>query len=99
MRGTTLLELVVALAVLGTALGVVGLGVRAVTSPAEAELLGAIRAARERAIQTGAPVTFTGSGSAVRFAPDGSATGGPVVADSVAYMVDPLTGMARRVPR
>lgn len=99
MRGTTLLELVVALAILGTALGVVGLGVRAVTPPAEAEVLGALRAVRERAIQTGAPVTFTGSGSAVRFAPDGSATGGPVLADSATYVVDPLTGMARRVPR
>lgn len=99
MRGTTLLELVVALAILGTALGVVGLGVRAVTPPAEAEVLGAIRAARERAIQVGVPVTFTAPGSAVRFAPDGSATGGSIVADSATYVVDPLTGSVRRVPR
>lgn len=99
MRGTTLVELLVVLAVLGTALGVAGLGVRALDPPPDAAALVALRDAREQAIRTGRPVTAQVAGTALRFAPDGRALGGPIVLDSLTLVVDPLTGSVRRARR
>jgi hypothetical protein len=95
----TLVELVVALAILGVTLAMAGLGVRSLEPPPGSRVARAIDAARERAILTGAPTVYALDGRAVRFAADGSATGGPIVADSLVFLVDPLTGAVHAVAR
>jgi prepilin-type N-terminal cleavage/methylation domain-containing protein len=95
MRGVTLVELVVALAVIGVGLGVAGLAVRALEAGPEAQVLRTIDSVRARAIATGEPVVAEIGGRAVRFAPDGSALGGPLVKGSFIVRVDPLTGEVR----
>lgn len=97
--GTTLLELLVALAVLGAALGVAGLAVRGLETSEEAEIVRALHAARSRAIVSGQPALYEARGDTVRFAPDGTAMGGPIVTDSVAALVDPVTGEVRLARR
>jgi prepilin-type N-terminal cleavage/methylation domain-containing protein len=92
MRGVTLLELVVALAVAGLSLGVAALAVRILKPQAETAALGELREVRERAIISGRPQPFATSRDTVWFRPDGSATGGPVVLDSVVVFVDGVTG-------
>jgi prepilin-type N-terminal cleavage/methylation domain-containing protein len=85
MRGVTVLELIVALALLGLILGVSGLSL---ASLQPAQKSGAIRAresAHVEAIRTGRPVR----GDSVLFLPDGRAIG---------TGVDPLTG-AVHAPR
>jgi hypothetical protein len=93
-------ELVVALAVLGTSVAVVGLAIRSLQPPSSASAaLAAMASARERAILTGQPVVYTLDGQSVRFAPDGSAGGGPLLTDSLVLFVDRLTGEVRSEPR
>jgi prepilin-type N-terminal cleavage/methylation domain-containing protein len=90
--GVTLIELVVALAILGTTLAIAGLGIASLEAPAGARLTSELELGRQRAAESGAPVTVTVGGKAVRFAPDGSASGGPLVAESLVIEVEPLTG-------
>lgn len=96
--GITLVELVVALAILGVAAAVTGLAVRAMPEPAAAERRdGQIATARRRALSQRHPVAVTLADSglllrAVAF-PDGR-----VVADP-ALEVDPLTGRRREASR
>jgi prepilin-type N-terminal cleavage/methylation domain-containing protein len=94
-RGATLVELMAALAVLATGLTVVGLSVRSLELPQEAGLVRELADARRRAILSGQPVTVSRDGRSVRFAPDGSGAGGPLVTDSVFLVVDRLTGAVR----
>jgi prepilin-type N-terminal cleavage/methylation domain-containing protein len=90
--GVTLIELVVALAILGLTLAVAGLGITSLQAPRSAALMGELELARRRAAETGAPATVAVGGKTVRFAPDGSALGGPLVAESLVIVVEPLTG-------
>jgi prepilin-type N-terminal cleavage/methylation domain-containing protein len=97
--GVTLIELVVALAILGTTLGVAGLALRSLAPTVESEALHALEAARRQAIESGVSTTVSRDGRAVRFAPDGSAAGGPIVTDSLVLFVDPLTGAVHAAAR
>ena len=97
--GVTLIELIVALAILGVALAVSGLSVRSLAPTPESRALRALESARRQAIETGAPATVLRDGRTVRFAPDGSAAGGPILTDSLVLFVDPMTGAVRAVRR
>lgn len=77
--GVTLLELLVVLTILGLILGVSGLALGALKTPAESGQVRDLKQARADAIQSGAPRTAHG----VRFLPDGRAIG---------LGVDPVTG-------
>lgn len=55
-QGTTLLELVVVLALLGLILGVSGLAISSLKAPRESEWVREVRRARAEAIRTGKPV-------------------------------------------
>lgn len=98
-RGITLLELVVALAILGIALAVSAVAARSLTRrEGSVEAGERVAGARARALRSGAPVSlrFVDSAGAERHAiayPDGS-----VIADSSAG-IDRLTGRTARVPR
>jgi prepilin-type N-terminal cleavage/methylation domain-containing protein len=90
MRGVTLLELIVALALLAVILGVSGLALASLRTPREAQVVRALREARTKAIRGGTVVRFSIDRPPNRltalFLPDGRAVG-----DSV----DPLTGVFR----
>lgn len=79
MRGVTLLELIVALALLGLILGVSGLSLAALQPARRSDAIRARERAHADAIRTGSPVR----GDSVLFLPDGRAIG---------TNVDPLTG-------
>ena len=96
-KGVTLIELVVALALLGLILGISGLALASLQAPRESERVRALSRARSEAIRTGRPVrtavsTDTAANYALRtthlvlFLPDGRAIGPGV---------DPLTGAPR----
>jgi prepilin-type N-terminal cleavage/methylation domain-containing protein len=82
MRGVTLLELLVALTILGVLLGVTGLALGSLQAPRESQQSIDLREARTTAIRAGTPRAAHG----VLFLPDGRAIGSGV---------DPLTGMPR----
>jgi prepilin-type N-terminal cleavage/methylation domain-containing protein len=84
-RGSTLIELVVVLAILGLLLGVSALGLWSLRHTPEDERLARIASARREALQRGSVVTIGAddSGRVLRFLPDGRAIGNEV---------DPLTG-------
>ena len=90
--GTTLLELVVALAVLGILAGVAGIALRAPAEPDPAAVRASrVAAARRTALETRRPVPLFLGGAAEGVAyPDGRV----LLADS-ALDVDPLTGRPR----
>ena len=77
-RGVTLVELLVALALLGLVLGVSGLALASLHEPSESASTRELRRGRAEAIRTGAPVR-TVSDHAPRtthlFLPDGRAVG------------------------
>lgn len=81
MRGTTLLELLVVLTVLGVVLGVTGLALESLRAPRELKKTTELREARAAAIHLGVPRSAHG----VLFLPDGRAIG---------PAIDPLTGMS-----
>jgi prepilin-type N-terminal cleavage/methylation domain-containing protein len=81
MRGVTLVELLVALTILGVLLGVTGLALGSLQAPRQAQELIDLREARTKAIRSGVARRVHG----VLFLPDGRAIGGAV---------DPLTGIA-----
>lgn len=96
--GVTLIELSVALAILGVAAALTGLAVRAIPEPDAAELrAGRVDAARRRALAERIPVTveLADSGRLLRAVafPDGR-----VVADSALGM-DPYSGRRREAAR
>lgn len=78
--GITLLELLVALSILGVLLGVTGLALGSLQAPRESQEMIDLRQARTRAIRYGIPRLEHG----VLFLPDGRAIG---------PAVDPLTGI------
>lgn len=81
-RGTTLIELMVTLAVMGFLAALAAVAVGALRPPPTDARSASLAAARARAIQSGRPVR-SDDGSPVLFLPDGRATG---------QGVDPLTG-------
>jgi general secretion pathway protein H len=92
--GATLVELLVVLAILGIAAGVVGLAHARLEAPdAESERAARVAAARREALETRRPVRLTletDEGPAVlTLYPDGTARG------DTAFRVDPLTGRPR----
>lgn len=91
-RGFTLVEMVVAVVLLGLLTGVAGLALRSLDAGPDARVIGELQAARATAIHTGQPQVWTRDGSAVRFLPDGSASGGQVVVGATVVVIDALTG-------
>ena len=84
MRGITLVELIVVLAVLGVIAAVSTLAVSSLRRPAAATSTEVLRRARTTAIRQGRAVTISGqNGTTIRFLPDGRAIGAGV---------DPWTG-------
>jgi len=83
--GTTLIELVVVLAILGLLLGISGLALASLRPTAGDVRQAAIASARRDALQRGTAITIAAddSGGMLRFLPDGRAIGSDV---------DPLTG-------
>lgn len=79
MRGVTLLELMVALALLGLILGVTSLSLASLEPARPSDAIRARESAHTEAIRTGSPV----HSDSVLFLPDGRAIG---------TNVDPLTG-------
>jgi prepilin-type N-terminal cleavage/methylation domain-containing protein len=79
MRGTTLLELLVVMVVLGVCFGVAGAAFGSLRAPRGAARGLAAREARVRAIRTGRPVRLPGETLGARpaalFLPDGRAIG------------------------
>jgi prepilin-type N-terminal cleavage/methylation domain-containing protein len=94
-QGFTLVELLVAIALLGVLAGVAGAAFVSLRPTAEAEHLRAIAAARAEAIRTGATVTWSDGRQVVLFYPDGSSGGGIVALGSRRYAVDFLSGALR----
>lgn len=82
MRGVTLLELLVVLALFGILFGVSAVALSALKPPSKSDAVRALERARMEAIQSGTPRTAHG----VLFLPDGRAIGPGV---------DPLTGAVR----
>ncbi len=88
-RGVTLVELIVALALLGLILGICTLAIASLRPASGSEILRALAQARAEAIRTGRmvrTVMYHSPLPAVLFLPDGSAIGPGV---------DPLTGAIR----
>jgi len=84
MRGSTLVELMVVLLILGLVTGIASFAVRALRSPAESERAKGLSRARAAAIRSGRALSVpAGSGAMIRFLPDGRAIG---------RGLDPLTG-------
>jgi len=84
MRGVTLVELMVVLAVLGVIASISGLAVASLRPPIKAELTAALQRARGAAVRQGRAVTVSGEdGATILFLPDGRAIG---------RGVDPWTG-------
>jgi prepilin-type N-terminal cleavage/methylation domain-containing protein len=95
--GTTLIELIAVLSILGIMLGVVGLAARQAPPPnPDAELASRISAARREALHSRKPVVLqvelTQGIGQMLVLPDGS-----VRADSV-LRIDPLSGRRRNAP-
>jgi prepilin-type N-terminal cleavage/methylation domain-containing protein len=84
MRGSTLVELMVVLLILGLVTGLASFAVGALRSPAESERAKEMSRARAAAIRSGKALSVPAeSGAVIRFLPDGRAIG---------HGVDPLTG-------
>jgi prepilin-type N-terminal cleavage/methylation domain-containing protein len=82
MKGVTLLELMVVLALLSVILAISGVALASLREPPMSETLSELRAARRHAIQSGVATATHG----ILFLPDGRAVGSTV---------DPLTGELR----
>lgn len=81
--GATLVELLVALAIIALIAGLSSVAVGSLRPPPGTGVRDSLRAFRARAIQDGAPITASIGATVIRFLPDGRVLGGPV---------DPLTG-------
>jgi prepilin-type N-terminal cleavage/methylation domain-containing protein len=82
-RGVTLLELLVALAVLSMLFGLSSVAVGSLSAPPTAARVRQLAAARASAIRSGVPVSVIVDSEVYRFLPDGRGSG---------RGVDPLTG-------
>lgn len=98
MKGVTLVELIVALAVVGLILGISGLALASLRPPSEAGAIRELEAARDAAVRTGRSVVVHVDTISVRFAPDGSSSGGTITAGGLSISVDPLTGAVHATP-
>ncbi len=92
MKGVTLVELIVLLAVVGLMLGISGLALGSLRPPPASGAIRELEAARAEALRTGRPVVVHVDTVAVRFAPDGSSSGGTIMTGGLVVTVDPLTG-------
>src|SRR6266545_2251872 len=92
MKGVTLVELIVALALLGLILGISGLALESLRPPPASDAMRQLEAARAQALRTGRPVVVHVDTVPVRFAPDGSSRGGTIMTDGLVVTVDLLTG-------
>jgi prepilin-type N-terminal cleavage/methylation domain-containing protein len=90
LRGFTLVEVIVVVAVLGLIAGMSGLAFVGLRSPRESERVRDLRRARAEAIRTGRPIVTESNGAPrtahVLFLPDSRAVG---------PSADPLTGSPR----
>lgn len=82
--GVTLVELLVALVILGMMTGIGALSVMSLRPAALGVALDSMTSARRRAIRDGRPVVLRDGSQVLRFLPDGRVLGG---------LVDPLTGV------
>jgi prepilin-type N-terminal cleavage/methylation domain-containing protein len=92
MKGVTLVELIVALGLLGLILGISGLALGSLRTRPASGVIQQLEAARAEALRTGRPVVVRLDTVAVRFAPDGSSSGGAITTGGLSITVDPLTG-------
>ena len=90
-----MVELLVALTVLGVLTGLAGVTIASLRVPPEAEFLDALRAARHDAIVNGQAVMWEHGTLCVRFLPDGSSSGGTFELEGTRIWMDPLTGVIR----
>jgi prepilin-type N-terminal cleavage/methylation domain-containing protein len=93
-RGYTLVELMLVLAVMAATAGVSAVAWRRPEGPLE-RVIRELHMARARAVETAEPVVWRSHGSIVRFLPDGSAAGGPIMLGATVVRVDPLSGVIR----
>lgn len=91
-RGVTLIEMMVALTVLGLATAVAGLALVGLRPVPDAGPVSALIATRDEAIRSGRPLIWGQDTVAVRFLPDGSSSGGRIALENGTVVVDPLTG-------
>lgn len=96
-RGVTLVEMIVALAILGVVMGLTAVAVRPVAALDADSVAVRLSDAHEVAVRTGVPVVLAVGGQTVRFLPDGSSSGGMLRVGDAAYLMDPLTSEVRRV--
>lgn len=91
-RGVTLLELLLAVALLGLTSGVVALALPSTRAGATAALVAELERARARAVWSGEAVRWAGPDQTVWFWPDGTATPATIGVEHVTVVVTPLTG-------
>lgn len=94
-RGFTMLEMIVALSLLGLLVGVASLAFRSLDPPAASLTVRELQATRDSAIAKGESLIWTHEADTVRFEPDGSSSGGEVTAEGTTYLIDPVTGAIR----
>jgi type II secretion system protein H len=95
MRGFTLLELLVTIAVLGVLSSIAALGWRTTRATDAQRLADSLAIARGAAIADGRPVSLRLGRATVRFFPDGSSSGGRFRRGDVVVEVAPLSGAIR----
>jgi prepilin-type N-terminal cleavage/methylation domain-containing protein len=98
MKGVTLVELIVALALVGLILGISGLALGSLRPPSASGVIPRLDAGRAEALRTGRPVVVHVDTIAVRFAPDGSSSGGTIMTGGLSLTVDPMTGAVHAAP-
>jgi prepilin-type N-terminal cleavage/methylation domain-containing protein len=95
--GVTLVELLVAIALLALASTGVVMSWRSGRPTDAASVVAAMEEARARAIWTGRPARWAGHGTVVRFQADGSATPAVVAVGRALLTVDALSGEVRAI--
>jgi type II secretion system protein H len=94
MRGFTLIEVVVVLALMALLSGVVVAAARGTAPTPAGALLRELAAARDSAVRGGRAITWRDSAASIRFLPDGSSSGASLLRDGMRISVDVLTGTA-----
>lgn len=95
MRGFTLVEMIMVVAVLGILAAVSAMGWRARSPSADADILRQLADARAMAIRAGHPTVWRLDTLRIVFFADGSSSGGRVMNRGMRIDVDILTGLAR----